>query len=112
APVDPTFLTRETTWIHAAFTGLIVAVTLASREPNAEYEPFQVRDVAFTASASLNAGVAEEALFRGWLLPVLHETTGHRFWLANTLQAGAFGALHAHAPEAAAVAAAWSLYEG
>src|SRR6266511_517195 len=85
----------------------------AGTAPPAQYLPFQTRDGAFVAAFSYNAGVGEEALFRGWLYPMLYQHLGRRAWLANGLQAGAFGALHA--PQAGAFAldiAGSALYEG
>lgn len=112
APFDTEFLSRGTTWLNLAYTGLVAGLVVSGRSPGVEYEPFRAHDVAFTASLSLNAGVGEEALFRGWLLPMLHQKTGQRFWLANTLQAGTFGAMHPNAGGFAVVIAGWALYEG
>jgi membrane protease YdiL (CAAX protease family) len=113
APFDPKFLGRWTTWIDLTFTGAVAVIILSGREPGRAYEPYKARDAAFIAGLSLNAGVGEEALFRGWLLPLLHENTGGRFWLANGLQATVFGALHIpQAREFAIVIVAWAVYEG
>lgn len=113
APIEPGFLSRPTTWMHLAFTGLVAAVVVSTRRGDVAYEPFHAQDAAFATSLSYNAGVSEEALFRGWLFPVLYQNTGQRFWLANTLQAGVFGALHLEqAGPFAAVITAWALYEG
>lgn len=49
---------------------------------------------------------------RGWLLPMLYQKAGQRFWLANATQAGIFGALHPNAGAYAAVIAASALYDG
>lgn len=113
APFDPEFLARPTTWIHLAYTGLVTSLVLSGREPGVAYEPFRLHDAAFVTSLSLNAGVSEEALFRGWLLPLLHQNLGQRFWLANTLQGSIFGLLHvAGAREFALAISAWAIYEG
>ncbi len=114
APFDVRMLRRWTTWIDLAHTA-VVAVILVRTEtaPGARYLPFQTRDGAFVASFSYGAGVGEEALFRGWLYPMLYQNLGRRAWLANGLQAGAFGALHA--PQAGAFAldiAGSAFYEG
>jgi membrane protease YdiL (CAAX protease family) len=113
APFDVRFLSRPTTWLHLAYTGVITAIVLGERNPGTEYEPFHPRDAAFLTAMSFNAGVGEEAAFRGWLMPVLYQNSGQRFWLSNTVQAGIFGGLHAAtAREFAAVIGGWALYEG
>lgn len=112
APFETDFLGRWTTWLNLAYTGVVAGVLLSGRDPGIEYEPFRARDAAFAASLSLNAGVGEEALFRGWLLPLLHQRFGERFWLANSTQGLIFGALHPQAGAFAAVIAAWGVYEG
>lgn len=112
APFDPEFLGRKTTWLSLVYTGLVAGLVVAGRDPGPEYEPFRPRDAAFTGALSYNAAVGEEAVFRSWLLPMLHQKTGERFWLANALQAGIFGALHAEAGAFAAVIAASGLYDG
>ncbi len=52
-------------------------------------------DIAFASGISYNAGVGEEALFRGWMFPLLTEAYGveNVFW-ANLTQAAIFGAAH------------------
>lgn len=114
APFDVSMLKRWTTWLDLAVTGATTAVVaLTESEPGAQYLPFQTRDGAFVAAFSYNAGVGEEALFRGWLYPVLYQNLGRRFWLANGLQAGTFGALHApQAGSYALVIAGSAFYEG
>jgi membrane protease YdiL (CAAX protease family) len=111
APLDPEFLLRWTTWIELAYTGAIVALVLGER--GVAYEPFKARDGAFAGVLSYSAGVGEEALFRGRLMPLSHQSMRERFWLANGIQAVIFGGLHI--PDAkgyAAVIAAWAFYEG
>jgi hypothetical protein len=114
APFDLRMLKRWTTWIDFAHTaGVTALVVLSETEPGARYLPFRSHDGAFVASFSYGAGVGEEALFRGWLYPMLYQRLGRRAWLANGLQAGAFGALHA--PQAGVFAldiAASAFYEG
>lgn len=71
-----------------AAAGLVAGFAIAGREPGVEYEPFRARDAVFSGALAYNAGVGEEALLRGWLLPMVHQQTGRRFWLADALQAG------------------------
>lgn len=47
----------------------------------------------WTSGISYGAGVGEEALFRGWIMPNLHASTQSP-WAANLIQGVAFGALH------------------
>jgi hypothetical protein len=113
APFDPEFLTRWTTWVHLAYTGVVAAVVLNARKSGRVYEPYTARDAAFLTGLSLSAGIGEEAMFRGWLFPLLHQTLDERFWFANSFQAATFGALHLpQAEEFSVVIALWAFYEG
>lgn len=112
APFDPEFLGRKTTWVSLAYTGLVAGLVVAGRDPGFEYEPFRPSDAAFAGALSYNAAMGEEAVFRGWLLPMLHQKTGRRFWLANALQAGIFAAGHDDAGAFVAAIAAIALYDG
>jgi hypothetical protein len=76
APFDVEFLGRWTTWVDLAFTGIVAGWVLADRDRGVAYEPFRARDAAFLTSLSYNAAVGEEAAFRGWLLPLFHQTLG------------------------------------
>jgi membrane protease YdiL (CAAX protease family) len=112
APFDTRFLRRWTTWVDLAQTAAVTALVLSERRSGAVYEPFRANDAAWAASLSMNAAVGEEALFRGWLLPLLYQHTD-RFWLANGMQATLFGA--AHLPDASWFAVhigAWAAWEG
>ncbi len=113
APFDHRFLQRWTTWVDLAQTVAVTALVLSERKSGVAYQPFRPHDAAWLTSASMNAAIGEEALFRGWLLPLLHQNTGRRFWLANGMQATLFGA--AHLPDAewfAAYIGAWAAWEG
>jgi hypothetical protein len=113
APFDHRFLRRWTTWVDLAQTAAVTALVLSERRPGVRYQPFRPNDALWATSLSMNAAVGEEALFRGWLLPLLHQNTGERFWLANGVQATLFGA--AHLPDAqwfAAFIGTWAAWEG
>jgi hypothetical protein len=90
APFDVTFLERWTTWVSMAYALGVAGAVLSQRDDGVEYEPFTGGDAAFVGGLSFNAAIAEEAMFRGWLLPMLHQTTGRRFWTANAVQAALF----------------------
>lgn len=51
-------------------------------------------DFVFTGAEAWNAGVTEEAVFRGWLYPLGYQYLWQDFWLANGAQALLFGAAH------------------
>lgn len=113
APFDHRFLRRWTTWVDLAQSIAVAALILSDREAGAPGYPFRAHDAAWVTSLSMNAAVGEEALFRGWLLPLAYQHTGQRFWVANGLQAGLFGA--AHLPDAGWLAVyigGWAAWEG
>jgi membrane protease YdiL (CAAX protease family) len=113
APFDPRFLRRWTTWVDLAQTGVVTALILSDRRPGGRYRALRAQDAAYATALAANAAAGEEAAFRGWLLPLAYEHTGRRFWLANGVQAGVFGA--AHLPDAgwgAAYIGAWAAWEG
>jgi membrane protease YdiL (CAAX protease family) len=58
---------------------------------------------------SINAAAGEEAFFRGYLLPMMYQRTGQKFWLANGTQAAVFGVLHGRG---AVIIAPWAYWEG
>lgn len=112
APFDLRFLTRWTTWLQIAYTGALTALVAADGiDPGKSYRRFTAGDAVFATGISFNAGLGEEALFRGWLYPLLYENLGPQ-WLANPIQAGIFGALHPQAGPFAVVIAGWAFYEG
>lgn len=110
APVDPEFLGRWTTWAGLAYTGLVA--WLADNDDDRVRRRLTGGDVVFGSLVALNAGIGEEAMFRGWLYPVMYQAFGERFWLANGTQAALFGALHPDAEEFAFVIAGWAFYQG
>lgn len=110
APFDPVFLKRWTTWVGLAYTGAVAL--LVANDPNRIDRSLTTQDVVFGSLVSLNAGIGEEALFRGWLYPELYQSFGQRFWPANGLQAAVFGALHPDAEWFALVIAGWAFYQG
>ena len=62
-------------------------------EPTRRRARLDREDLVYTSAVSYNAGTHEEAVFRGWLLPLLYEASGHQ-WFANGVQALAFGLAH------------------
>lgn len=51
-------------------------------------------DFLFTGAEAWNAGVSEEAAFRGWLYPMAYQYLWNDFWLADGAQALLFGLAH------------------
>lgn len=92
APFQFHYLQRWTTWVP-----FLVAIGGGLSNYNESPRPrhFALRpiDIGGSAMASYGAGTGEEAIFRGWMLPVLYENTD-TFWLANGLQGLAFGFAH------------------
>jgi len=113
APFDPRFLGRWTTWVDIVQTATIATLVLRDRDATKPHYPFLGRDAEYAGFIALNAAAGEEALFRGYLLPMLYQKTGRKFWLANATQAATFGALHLPgASWFAAEIGAWALWEG
>ena len=112
APLDFRFLRRWTTIVDLAFAAAVTTWVLVEDGGGGEYRPYRWHDAAFTTSLSLNAAVGEEALFRGWLLPMFTQKLGGRFWVANVIQAGLFGLGHPQADAFAVVIGAQALYSG
>lgn len=87
APFDFSQLTRPTTFVPLlALAGLLASLKNANSS-------LDVNDAAFTAGISYNAGVGEEALFRGYMMPVLRQSFDNDFW-SNTVTATLFAAAH------------------
>jgi membrane protease YdiL (CAAX protease family) len=95
APFDLGLIRKKTVWMPLAGLTLLAGGLVAATR-HGEDDPFaRVRshDVVFGGQLSYQAGVAEEALFRGYLLPVLQQQTGEAK-MANIIQAAIFGGLH------------------
>jgi len=102
----------ETVLLTAVLTAAGVAVLFAFRfagvtEPDIvrQLMPVTRRDRALFVGVSVTAGVCEEIVFRGFLIHVLHTSTGS-LPLALLLSSGAFGVAHAYQQPIGAVRAA------
>lgn len=93
APFHFEYLARSTTLIPLA-VGAGLAAWLMSAPPD-DYvrSSFTSTDGAFAGAFSYNAGTHEEAVFRGWLMPLMYESWGSPFW-SNAGQAVLFGVAH------------------
>ena len=95
APLEVHFLKRKTSYIPAALVlGLAIAERAAGPDAGKEFAPWHVHDGLFTLGVSYNAGVSEEAVFRGYMMPALRQHLGGHALVPNLLQAGVFAAGH------------------
>ena len=97
APFNFSYLKRKTTWIPLTVAGALAALTLTrSDESLAEdnlKKSFKAEDALFASATSYNAGLWEEAVFRGWLMPVVREYSGSDF-ISNFSVATVFALAH------------------
>ena len=114
APGDFHFLKDPATYVPLALVTVVsFARRVAGPTTGHEFTPTAAHDVAFSAGLAYNAGVGEEMLFRGYLLPVLRQHLGDRAWTANELQAAAFAAAHGDfSPSGLAAHFGFGLYSG
>ncbi len=89
APFAFSEILRPTTFIP-----LLAAVALSLLDSSAmRGRNLTFADAGFASAFSYNAGTHEEAVFRGWLMPIGQEYLGNEFW-ANTATATLFAAAH------------------
>lgn len=93
APFQFSHLQRKTTWIP-----LLVAASIGALVPNAlaedyERDPYSSSDAFYASAISYNAGVSEEALFRGYMQPMIYDSWGSSLG-SNAVQALIFGLAH------------------
>lgn len=91
APVHFEYLARWTTILPMAVMGALI--TLEAVQPNVRWRGAGGDDLFFAGAFSYGAGTSEEALFRGWMMPVLHYYMPLGI-VSNTLTAALFGAAH------------------
>ena len=90
APFDFSQLSHPTTYAPLLALTVVGVVDLSQGHKR---RAFNASDAAFTGGVSYNAGVGEEAFFRGYLMPVLREGTGSDL-AANVITAVIFGLGH------------------
>ena len=96
APFQLSYLAKPTSSIPLGLlTGAIGYIVIDQRlsHKNSNWL-FSWDDGVFSSTLAYNAGVSEEALFRGYLLPLAYQYTGETWILANGLQATLFGLAH------------------
>ena len=107
APFKFEYLTRWTTFVPLLL-GLAGGATNYNRSPVPEHFNIRLVDATTSTYRSYVAGVGEEAMFRGWLQPIIYENT-QNFWLSNSIQGLAFGFAHGPRPYIQTV---FGLYSG
>ena len=94
APLRFDFLARSSTYIPLSIiTGYFLLSQTISPPEEMVRDKLSGSDILFSATSSLAAGTHEEALFRGWMLPLLYETTNSPLW-SNGLTSLFFAAAH------------------
>lgn len=81
APFEFHFLKRPSTFIPLAIISALNVAIISAPDSGLVRDPLTRSDVFYGTSTSLLAGTHEEALFRGWLLPLTYEQFNHdRLW--------------------------------
>ena len=97
APFRFDFLARKTTWIPLglglAVAGLQISALKADDTDDMKPSKFTGGDALFAGGLSYNAGTHEEAVFRGWVMPMFQEWTDSE-WVSATASAAIFAAAH------------------
>lgn len=93
APFRFDFLTRTSTWAILGVELLAIAIDLKNFEGKTQ---FTGSDAGYTMAYSYQAGVGEEALFRGWMMPYV-ANRGWSPWASNLLTATSFSLAHVSA---------------
>ena len=94
APFHFSYMTRPTTYIPLAIGAGLAYLVVQSGPPDGMVrDGFSSADGFFTGAYSYNAGMHEEAIFRGWLMPVMREYWDSDFW-SNAAQSVLFAAAH------------------
>lgn len=91
AAASPFYFSYLGRWTSLIPLGLIATSLFAGEQ--LDYSRIRYRDAAFIGTVSYGAGVSEEALFRGWLMPVFQHNMGYD-WMSNFFSSAIFGAAH------------------
>ncbi|HYX35827.1 MAG TPA: CPBP family intramembrane glutamic endopeptidase [Oligoflexus sp.] len=93
APFKFSYLERKTTWIPLLIAAAWGANHIHSTNDKVQRDPFNSSDAFYSGAISYNAGVSEEAFFRGYLQPLTMEAWQSPFW-ANIAQSAVFALAH------------------
>jgi membrane protease YdiL (CAAX protease family) len=99
APFKPKYLVKPSTWIPLGVLGSLAALDIsASRasgpDKGGRWLAYGPGDAVFTGALSMNAGATEEAMFRGYMMPLFYQWSGERAWVSNPAQALLFAGAH------------------
>jgi membrane protease YdiL (CAAX protease family) len=100
APFRLEHLKRPSTWIPlgalAGASAFSVSTYRSDRKdtPGLNWHPYDGSDAFFTGALSMNAGLTEEAFFRGYMFPLFHQWSGERAWVSNPAQSLLFASAH------------------
>lgn len=89
APFRLDFLLRPTTFLPVGVAAVISGIALATSEVSS----MRGRDILYVSGLSYNAGTGEEAVFRGWMMPLMMDWMDSPFW-SNTTTALLFALSH------------------
>jgi|GEM_PF-1359888 len=95
SPFQFQYLTQPGVFVPLLIGGglYFLQMELAKEDENIKIDGLGGSDLFYTGAISYNAGVGEEAMFRGWLLPEFREMTGSDFW-SNAITTTIFAAAH------------------
>lgn len=93
APFEFSLLKRSSTYVPLLLIASLVALDASQVSTSYKTKPLTGSDLMYTSAISYNAGTYEEAMFRGWLMPVFMKNTHSLFW-SNMAQSGLFAAAH------------------
>lgn len=96
APLHFEFMLRKSTWIPLLIVGAIAYIEntpWALAESKSKSSPLYPSDYYYSVVPALGAGTSEEAVFRGWLMPMFHHHLKSET-LSNLAQASVFALAH------------------
>lgn len=98
APFQFKYLLKPSTFIPLMSISILVAIDqMASNEAfkkaGLKRSHLTGEDILFSSTYSFNAGIHEEAMFRGWILPLAFSYTENYFW-ANFISSSIFALSH------------------
>ncbi|MEO6096526.1 MAG: CPBP family intramembrane glutamic endopeptidase [Fibrobacteria bacterium] len=96
APVRFGHLGKASTFVPLGLlAGVLAYLVIDERSTHSGSDwAFSADDLGYSGPLAYNAGLTEEAVFRGWLLPVAYEYSKRSWWFANGAQAGLFALAH------------------
>ncbi len=114
SPFRVDYLARPTTWIPLSI-GVLLAylqnTPSALAQSDMRSTPLKSSDYFYSAASGYEAGVSEESVFRGWLLPAARYGMDSEL-LANLTQATVFGLAHLGTVKVPIIQAVFGYYLG